>query len=65
MSIPSKPSANQAVGGATFGGGVAVIGVWLIPQVTTLHIDATEAAMLTAAGSAVVSALVRWVIPRR
>lgn len=55
-----KPTLNQAVGGGVAGGGLALILVWLIPQISDLTIAATEASALTVAISAVVSFAIRY-----
>ena len=55
-----KPTHNQAVGGGVAGGGLALILVWLIPQVSNLVIQATEASALTIAIGSVVSFLARY-----
>lgn len=55
-----NPSPNQAVGGSVGGGAVGLILVWLLPQVTDLVIEPTEASALTIAFSAIVAWLVRY-----
>lgn len=55
-----KQPTNQAVGVGVAGGGIGLVLVWLLPQITDLVIEATEASALTIAFSAIVSWIVRY-----
>ncbi len=54
------PSANQAVAGGSIGGALGAILVWLLPQVSTIEIDATEGAWLAVAFGTVFAGLIRY-----
>lgn len=55
-----KPTGNQAVVGGGIGSALGVIAVVMLPKLTALTFDATEASMMTAALGIVFAWLVRY-----